>query len=254
MIKISVCRQAAVNADQSAGDERSSVGDEELDELGHLFGVPHASEGMDGILFGHELLGRSVAAVNYAVKDIFYQRRIDRSGADGVDAYVFRGEVEGEAAGNLAQSAFCQAVGEAVGLADLRLVGGVDDYCASACFDNKRDDGFQCVVGAVDVGLDDGVEFFVGYVENRVAAVDSGIGEEGSDRAERIGGCARRNGKGIDVAGICLAETDIPAAELLCETVPSVGVNVDKGDFPSAGPKSLTAASPMPEAPPVINM
>lgn len=98
MIKISVCRQAAVNADQSAGDERSSVGDEELDELGHLFGAPHASEGMDGILFGHELLGRSVAAVNYAVEDIFYQRCIDRSGADGVDAYVFRGEVEGEAA------------------------------------------------------------------------------------------------------------------------------------------------------------
>lgn len=26
MIKISICRQTAVNADQSAGDERSSVG------------------------------------------------------------------------------------------------------------------------------------------------------------------------------------------------------------------------------------
>lgn len=69
-----------------------------------------------------------------------------------------------------------------VGLADVALVGCVDDDAAAAF--EVGDGKPQGVDGSHDVGADHEVEFFVADVEQGVAAMDAGVGDDAVESAE----------------------------------------------------------------------
>ena len=175
--------EAAVDEVEAAGHEAGGVAGEEMDEFGDFAGFADTAQ---RVAFGFGFpVGAGVSVVGDVgefLEKVFRQRGFDGAGADGVCTYAAGAEVDGEAAGDLADGAFGQAVGEAVGLADVALVGCVDDDAAAAF--EVGDGKPQGVDGSHDVGADHEVEFFVADVEQGVAAMDAGVGDDAVESAE----------------------------------------------------------------------
>lgn len=77
---------------------------EEVDHLGHLFGLAGAAAHVEGILLAPVVLNTAVVLFGEFDEQIVDQRRADRAGADCIDPDVLRSQINGQAAGDLSKS------------------------------------------------------------------------------------------------------------------------------------------------------
>lgn len=228
--------QTSVHQVVGAGAETRGIRCEEVDHLGHLFGLAGAAAHVERILLAPILLDAAMVLLGKLYEQIVDQRRADRAGTDGVDADVLWPQVDGQAAGDLPESSLGQSVGETVGLAHEPLVRSVDDNRAASRLDDRRYGLPQGVDRAVDICLDHQVELLVGDVENRVAAVDTRIGKDAVQGAEPYDGCLDRAADVAPRAGIAFDEEQpLGAVQLVRKRVGRLRVDIHKADVPALG-------------------
>src|ERR1700730_4979163 len=119
---------ATVNIDRLARYPLAAIGDEETDYLGALSAVARIAQ-RDGTL--DELLPAFAAA------EVVHPECVDYAGADRVDAYTVRREVECHRAAQRVDSGLGSGIGGGLGRRDLAGDGGdIDDAAAVALGDH----------------------------------------------------------------------------------------------------------------------
>ena len=211
---------------------------EEVDHLGHLFGLAGAAAHVECILLTPVILDAAVVLLGKLHEQIIDQRRADRAGTYGIDPDVLRPQVDGQAAGDLPEGSLGHSVGEAGRLAHEPRVRGIDDDRAATRLDDWRYGLPQGINRAVNIRLNHQIELLVGDVEDRVATVDARIGKDAVQRAELGDGILDRPADVTPRAGGALGEEQsIGAVQLIHESIGRLGVDVHKADIPALGDK-----------------
>ena len=230
--------EIAVHQVVGACAEARGIRCEEVDHLGHLFGLAGAAAHVECILLTPVILDAAVVLLGKLHEQIIDQRRADRAGTYGIDPDVLWPQVDGQATGDLPEGPLGHSVGETVGLAHEPLVRSVDNNRAATCLDDWRYGLTQGINRAVNIRLNHQIELLVGDVEDRVATVDARIGKDAVQRAELGDGILDRPAYVTPRAGVALGEEQsIGSVQLIHESMGRLGVDVHKADIPALGDK-----------------
>ena len=216
--------------------EARSIRCEEVDHLGHLFGLAGTAAHVERILPTPVILDAAVVLLGKLHEQIIDQRRADRAGTYGIDPDVLWPQVDGQATGDLPEGSLGHSVGEAVRLAHEPLVRGIDNDRAAARLDDRRYGLPQGVDRTVNIRLDHQIELLVGDVEDRVATVDTRIGKNAVQRAEFGDGILDRPADVTPRAGVALGEEQsIGAVQFVHKRMGCLRVDIHKADVPALG-------------------
>src|SRR5918997_7084447 len=217
-------RGAAVYVEDLTRYKVGSVGDQEGDSGGDVFGVSDAAPGDQGI-----------AELGRVVRDVEVAGNLYDARADGVDTDLAVCELYGELAGEGADRALGSRVGRVVGEACKPVDRGYVYYAPASPLHHKRHGPAGEEEVALHVEVEDGIVGLLICVEEVERLRDAGIVDERVEPAKRLG----RGVYGLlavgDLAQVALHRCGLSAELLyLRDGLFRLGVGVVDGDLGSA--------------------